>query len=92
MTTSRRFLIAMACLFTLILLTSPALSQPDNAPNILLRAVEIPDGVRYTASLIKPSDLVLEAIYAEIVLPPRHSAAERRRNRSAALRRAAGRC
>ncbi|MDL1900033.1 hypothetical protein FBR02_04605 [Anaerolineae bacterium CFX9] len=70
MTTSRRFLIAMACLFTLILLTSPALSQPDNAPNILLRAVQIPDGVRYTASLIKPSDLVLEAIYAEIVLPP----------------------
>lgn len=66
----RRLLTAVLLMMTLFVLALPTLSQPDAGPNILLRAVQVADGIRYTASLVKPSDLVLEAIYAEIVLPP----------------------
>jgi hypothetical protein len=44
--------------------------QTTDSPQMMLRALRLPDGVRYTATFIKPTDIALEEVQAEITLPP----------------------
>ena len=47
------------------------------APNVFLRGIQLPEGVRYTASLIKPSDdALLRNLSVEITLPANVSLTE----------------
>ncbi|MCS7071209.1 MAG: hypothetical protein NZM00_06865 [Anaerolinea sp.] len=53
---------------------APALTQPgllaDLSPQIVLRALDLGDAIRYTASLIKPADLDLQTASFTVTLPP----------------------
>lgn len=54
-----------------------AQTQPLIAPNVLLRGIQLPTGVRYTAAMVKPSDdAVLRNVSVEITLPANAMLAE----------------
>ena len=55
----------------LFFLVSNAQAQPTLiAPNVFLRGIQLPDGVRYTASVVKPSDdTAMRNVSVEITLP-----------------------
>jgi hypothetical protein len=45
-------------------------AQSASAPEILLRALGLPVGIRYSAAFIKPAEMALDEVQAEIKLPP----------------------
>lgn len=66
----------LALMFTLLVIV-PSVSaqlamQNDSAraPNMLMRAISLPAGVRYTVTYLKPEGVAYDSLLAEIKLPP----------------------
>lgn len=70
---ARVFLLSVLLLLIGAVGIMPALTQPgavtELSPQIVLRAINLGDTIRYTASLIKPADLELETASFSITLP-----------------------
>jgi hypothetical protein len=56
-------------LFVLVLGAQIVTAQSADAPEIMLRALDLTEGVRYSAAFIKPTDVAFEEVQAEIKLP-----------------------